>query len=126
MNDFYSSKAFEKHFTYTGNDLGALWTEHFTTFRVWAPTAKSVAVKGGAYIASSATSYEEIGNPVHRGTARILDGLGISYSQKRAVHLEKSDYKKYDYAIIDQTGYSVRVDYYEYYVCYHFYHSLLL
>lgn len=50
-------------------------------------------------VASAATSYEEIGNPVHYGTARILDGLGISYKGKRAVHLEKSDYEKYDYLI---------------------------
>lgn len=51
------------------------------------------------YVASAATSYEEIGNPIHHGTARILDGLGISYQGKRAVHLEKSDYEKYDYLI---------------------------
>ncbi len=51
------------------------------------------------YVSSSATSFEEIGNPVHYGTASILDGLGISYSGKRAVHLEKSDYEKYDYLI---------------------------
>lgn len=51
------------------------------------------------YVASAATSYEEIGNPVHHGTAKILDGLGISYSGKRAVHLEKSDYTKYDYLV---------------------------
>lgn len=51
------------------------------------------------YIASAATSYEEIGNPIHYGTAKILDNLGISYSHKRAVHLEKSDYEKYDYLI---------------------------
>lgn len=51
------------------------------------------------YVASAATSYEEIGNPVHYGTAKILDGLGISYRGKRAVHLEKSDYEKYDYLI---------------------------
>ncbi len=50
-------------------------------------------------VASAATSYEEIGNPVHYGTAKILDRLGISYSHKRAVHLEKSDYTKYDYLI---------------------------
>ena len=50
-------------------------------------------------VASAATSYEEIGNPVHYGTARILDRLGISYSGKHAVHLEKSDYAKYDYLI---------------------------
>ncbi len=58
------------------------------------------AGKGDKYsVASAATSYEEIGNPVHRGTAKILDRLGISYSGKRAVHLEKSDYAKYDHLI---------------------------
>lgn len=51
------------------------------------------------YVASAATSYEEIGNPVHYGTAKILDSLGISYADKRAVHLEKSDYAKYDYLV---------------------------
>ena len=51
------------------------------------------------YVASSATSYEEIGNSVHYGTAAILDKLGIAYKGKRAVHLEKSDYAKYDYLI---------------------------
>lgn len=50
-------------------------------------------------VASAATSYEEIGNPVHYGTAKILDRLGISYSGKRAIHLEKSDYVKYDYLV---------------------------
>ena len=40
-----------------------------------------VAKKGLAdlfEIASAATSREEIGNPVHPGTKRILDSLGIS------------------------------------------------
>ncbi len=50
-------------------------------------------------VESAATSFEEIGNPVHHGTAKILDGLGISYSEKRAIHLEKSDYAKYDYLV---------------------------
>ena len=51
------------------------------------------------YVASAATSYEEIGNPVHYGTKKILDNLGISCKGKRAVHLEKSDYDKYDYLV---------------------------
>ena len=55
------------------------------------------------YIASAGTSYEEIGNPVHRETARILDGLGITYKGKVAVRLEKSDYEKYDYLICMDT-----------------------
>lgn len=51
------------------------------------------------YIASAATSMEEIGNGVHRGTRRILNGLGISCADKRAVRLEVGDYEKYDYLI---------------------------
>lgn len=64
---------------------------------------KNIVEKSGKgdkfYVASAATSYEEIGNPVHHGTAKILDRLGISYSGKRAIHLEKSDYSKYDYLV---------------------------
>lgn len=51
------------------------------------------------HIASSATSRAEIGNGVHHGTRRILDKLGIDYSQKRAVQLVKADLDKYDYFI---------------------------
>ena len=51
------------------------------------------------YIASCATSTEEIGNPVHHGTRRKLAEVGISCDKKRAVQLTKSDYNKYDYII---------------------------
>ena len=51
------------------------------------------------YIASSATSREEIGNGVHYGTARILDRFNIDYSKKKAVQLTNSDREKYDYFI---------------------------
>lgn len=51
------------------------------------------------YIASAATSTEEIGNPVHRGTRTILNGLGISCQGKQAVQMTKADYGKYDYLI---------------------------
>ncbi len=40
----YSTEEFETEFTYTGNDLGAVWTKDATAFRVWAPTADSVKV----------------------------------------------------------------------------------
>jgi len=60
---------------------------------------KKQGISDEFYVASAATSYEEIGNPVHRDVAKILDNLGITYSNKRAVHLEKSDYSKYDYLI---------------------------
>ena len=50
-------------------------------------------------IASSATSTEEIGNPVHHGTRNKLKDCGISTEGKRAVQLSKKDYEKYDYII---------------------------
>ena len=50
-------------------------------------------------IASSATSTEELGNPVHRGTRAVLDKYGISYAGKYAVRLRADDYDKYDYFI---------------------------
>ena len=50
-------------------------------------------------IASSATSTEEIGNHVHRGTKKKLAEYGISIDGKYAVQLTKSDYDKYDFII---------------------------
>jgi len=50
-------------------------------------------------IASAGTSSEEVGNRVHPGTMRILKGLGIDASQKRAIQLRKEDYDRYDYII---------------------------
>jgi protein-tyrosine phosphatase len=51
------------------------------------------------FIASAATSTEEIGNGVHFGTRKKLAEHGISTDGKRAVQLTKSDYDKYDYII---------------------------
>ncbi len=50
-------------------------------------------------IASAATSTEEIGNPVHPGTRKILSTYGISTEGKRAVQITKADYREYDYII---------------------------
>ena len=50
-------------------------------------------------IASAATSTEEIGNPVHRGTREVLKRLGISAAEKHAVQMTKKDYENYDYLI---------------------------
>ena len=50
-------------------------------------------------IASAATSSEETGNPVHRGTLKKLKELGIDASLKRAVQLKKEDYNGYDYIL---------------------------
>ena len=51
------------------------------------------------YIASAATSREEIGNDTHYGTKRKLDEMGIPYTKRGAVQMTKADYKEYDYII---------------------------
>jgi protein-tyrosine phosphatase len=51
------------------------------------------------YIESCATSTEEIGNPVHYGTRRVLNSLGIDCSNKRARQIRKDDFNKFDYII---------------------------
>ena len=68
---------------------------------------KDMAQKAGVaneyYIASAATSGEEIwggvGNPVYPPAQRELAKHGISCGGKRAVRLKKDDYEKYDYII---------------------------
>ena len=44
MTELYSTEEFERKYTYAGSDLGARWTREKTSFRLWAPTAKSVKV----------------------------------------------------------------------------------
>lgn len=44
MPNVYSTDSFEAEYTYTGNDLGAVWTPEKTVFRVWAPLADEVYV----------------------------------------------------------------------------------
>lgn len=43
-SNIYSTEQFEKEYTYSGTDLGAVWTAEKTTFKVWAPTAEKVKV----------------------------------------------------------------------------------
>lgn len=56
-------------------------------------------LSGQFSIESAATSTEEIGNPVHRGTRKILDRLGISCAEKRARQLKRTDYDNFDLLI---------------------------
>ena len=44
MSYHFSTPEFESAYTYSGTDLGAIWTPAKTAFRVWAPTAKEVAL----------------------------------------------------------------------------------
>lgn len=51
-------------------------------------------------IASSATSFEEIGNDIHYGTKAKLKEHNIPYSHRAAVRFTKDDYNYYDYIIV--------------------------
>ena len=65
----------------------------------------------GHFVASSATSTEEIwngvGNPVYPPAKKELAKHGISCEGKRAVQLTKADYEKYDY-LIGMEGINIR------------------
>ena len=64
---------------------------------------KDMAAKAGCgerfEIASAAVSREEIGNPPHPGTQRILAVHGIPLVPHRAMQLTKADGENYDYLI---------------------------
>ena len=51
------------------------------------------------YIASAATSREEIGNPVYPPAVQELARHGISAAGKHAVQLRAADYGKYDHLL---------------------------
>ena len=55
-------------------------------------------------IASSAVSFEEIGNPVYPPAREILAKNGISCMGKRAVHFEYEDYLNFDYIVVMDTS----------------------
>lgn len=59
------------------------------------------------FIASAATSREEIGNPPHPGTRRILSQHGIDTKGKQATQLTRADYDKYD-LLIGMDHYNIR------------------
>lgn len=51
------------------------------------------------YIASAATSTEEIGNDIHPGTKKILDKYHIPYTHRRARQITEADYDNFDFLI---------------------------
>lgn len=51
------------------------------------------------HVESAATSMEEIGNDIHRGTKGILNKYQIPYERRQARQMERRDYERYDYII---------------------------
>ena len=68
---------------------------------------KKLGIADEFYICSSATSREEIGNPVHPGTKKKLKEYGILADGKYAVQFTKRDYETYDYILL-MDSYNVR------------------
>jgi len=50
-------------------------------------------------IDSAATSNEEIGNDIHRGTRKKLDEMGVAHKTRAARRIVRSDYDAYDFLI---------------------------
>ena len=59
------------------------------------------------FIDSAATSAEELGNPIYTPAKRVLDEHGISYDNRKARRISKSDYDRFD-LIIAMEQYNVR------------------
>ena len=60
---------------------------------------KKMDLEDQFYIDSAATSREEIGNPVHRGTQRKLKEAGIPCGGHRARQMRREEYVRFDYII---------------------------
>ncbi len=73
MQELYSSPAFEAAYTYSGNDLGAIWSREATAFCLWAPTAQAVTLQlfaGGDPQAQDLLRQAAL-TPSHQGTWRL-------------------------------------------------------
>jgi protein-tyrosine phosphatase len=51
------------------------------------------------WVASAATSTEEIGNGMHHGTRKKLDEMKIPYGKHRARQITAKDYAEFDYIV---------------------------
>lgn len=60
---------------------------------------KRAGLAGRFEIASAATSYEEIGNPVYPPARQELQRHGIGCAGHAARHMERSDYDDYDWLV---------------------------
>ena len=69
---------------------------------------RDMAERAGAskqlYVESAAVSSEEVGNPVHPGTVRVLRAMGISCAGKWARKLTRADYDRFDWLIGMDSG----------------------
>ena len=60
---------------------------------------KKAGRDGEFEIASRATSHEEEGNPIHRGSRRKMDEMGVPYENRYATVITRAEYDYYDLII---------------------------
>ena len=61
--------------------------------------ARRAGLEGDILTDSAGTSTDEIGNPIHPGTRRKLDEMGVRYGDHRARQLTARDYRDFDYLV---------------------------
>lgn len=61
---------------------------------------KKAGLDNEIYVASSATSTEEIGNDIHYGTKSVLSEHNIPLEKRQAVKFTYDDYKNYDLILL--------------------------
>lgn len=62
VTSIYTTERFIEEYTYTGEDLGAVWSPDSTTFKVWAPTAEQVQL---ALYKSGTAGTDDLMNKIH-------------------------------------------------------------
>lgn len=60
---------------------------------------KKAGLENDFYIKSAATSTEEIGNDIHRGTKTVLQKNNIAFERRQARRITVSDYDDFDFLI---------------------------
>ncbi|MEE0844871.1 MAG: low molecular weight protein-tyrosine-phosphatase [Eggerthellaceae bacterium] len=66
---------------------------------VMADLVERAGLADSFHIESAATSAEELGNPVHRETRKILHSHNIDCTEKRARQMKPADYEEFDILI---------------------------
>ena len=74
---------------------------------VMADMIRRAGLESEISVASSATSTEEIGNPPHGGTVRVLKKHGVPIYRHEAVQLDRRDYGEYD-LLVGMDGANIR------------------
>lgn len=66
---------------------------------VFKDMVKNRGIADKFYIASAATSTDEIGNDIHRGTRNKLIEVGVPFEKRQAQQMTRDDYAKFDFLL---------------------------